>query len=93
MALNIKNKEVERLAAQIATLTRESKTEAIRKSLELRWAQLRAGRPEISRSDRLQRFLREEVWPLVPADVRGKSLSREEEDRILGYGHDGLFQD
>lgn len=34
MALNIKNREVERLAAEIAALTGESKTEAIRRALE-----------------------------------------------------------
>ena len=33
MALNIKNDEVERLAAEVARLTGESKTEAIRRAL------------------------------------------------------------
>ena len=34
MALNIKNAEVERLAAEVARLTGESKTEAIRRALD-----------------------------------------------------------
>jgi len=34
MALNIKNPEVERLAADVARLTGESKTEAIRRALK-----------------------------------------------------------
>jgi hypothetical protein len=33
MALNLKNAEVERLAAEVARLTGESKTEAIRRAL------------------------------------------------------------
>jgi len=36
VALNIKNDEVERLAADVARLTGESKTEAIRRALEER---------------------------------------------------------
>jgi antitoxin VapB len=33
MALNLKNDEVERLAADVAAMTSESKTEAIRRAL------------------------------------------------------------
>ena len=36
MALNIKNTEVERLAAEVAELSQETKTEAIRRALEER---------------------------------------------------------
>ena len=36
MPLNIKNSEVERLAAEVARLTGESKTEAIRRALDER---------------------------------------------------------
>jgi antitoxin VapB len=47
MALNIKNPHVESLAAEVARLTGESKTEAIRRALEIRRAELaREGRPE-----------------------------------------------
>ena len=41
MALNIKNPEVERLAAEASRLAGESKTESIRKALEERVARLR----------------------------------------------------
>ena len=40
MPLNIKNLEVERLAEEIARLTGESKTEAVRKALEERRTRL-----------------------------------------------------
>lgn len=36
MALNLKNVEVDRLAAEVARLTGESKTKAIRRALEER---------------------------------------------------------
>jgi len=38
----------------------------------------------------LRRFLEEEVWPTLPRSVRGRRLSRKEEDAILGYGRKGV---
>jgi antitoxin VapB len=31
-----------------------------------------------------------EVWPHMPPDQLGKTLTREEEDEILGFGPDGV---
>lgn len=89
MALNLKNVEVERLAAEVARLTGESKTEAIRRALEERKHRLRSG----STGDRRARvlgFLEKKVWPALPKDQRGKRLSRAEEDEILGFGSGGV---
>jgi prevent-host-death family protein len=36
------------------------------------------------RAGRLRRFLEQEVWPTVPAEERGRALTRAEEDAILG---------
>ena len=68
MALNLKNVEVERLAADVARLTGESKTEAIR----------------------VLRLLESQIWAALPKRERGRRLTRREEDRILGYGTDGV---
>lgn len=46
-------------------------------------------RPTGDRAARLRRFLEQEVWPILPADQAGRTLTREEEDRILGYGPHG----
>ncbi len=84
MALNLKNREVERLASEIADLTGESKTEAIRKALIERRDRLRF---RVARRDRLkdlQAFLASEIWPHVPAEERGRRLTRDEESAILG---------
>jgi antitoxin VapB len=89
MALNIKNAEVERLAAELARLTGESKTEAIRRALHERRARLRHGSTEIRRA-RVLRFLEQRVWPTVPKNQMGRRLSRTEEDDILGYGPGGV---
>lgn len=90
MALNIKNAEVERLAAEVATLAKESKTEAIRLALLERKARLRARGLVKSKLERLEAYLERNVWSTIPADKLGKKLTREEEDHILGYGPEGF---
>jgi len=36
------------------------------------------------------RYLEREVWPAVPKKVLGRRLTRREEDRVLGYGPEGV---
>jgi antitoxin VapB len=90
MALNIKNEEVERLAAEVARMARETKTEAIRRALEDRRNRLtlRAGRREDRLKD-LTDFLEREIWSRVPADVLGKKMGKQEKEEILGIGPEG----
>jgi antitoxin VapB len=89
MALNIKSIEVERLAADVARLTGESKTEAIRRALEERKRRLK-GAPRDARRTRVLRFLETRVWATLPKRQRGRRLSRDDEDDILGYGTNGV---
>ncbi len=88
MGLNIKNAEVERLAAEVAGLARETKTEAIRRALQERRARLQARSGKPGRKS-LRQYMERSVWPLIPPSEIGRVLSREEEDRILGYGREG----
>jgi antitoxin VapB len=90
MALNIKNPEVERLAAEIARLTGESKTEAIRQALVERRQRLGQRIAPRARRERLLSFLEREVWSRVPADQVGHAPDRAERERILGYGPEGV---
>ena len=89
MALNIKDPEVERLAAEVAELTGETKTGAIRTALRERRERLERDETREERAARIRRVLEEEIWPLVPADVRGKPISKTEREEILGYGPEG----
>ena len=89
MPLNIKNAEVERLAADVARLTGESKTEAIRRALEERRRRLRGSSPD-DRRKRVLTYLEKKVWTTLPKGERGRRLSRDEEDAILGYGPEGV---
>lgn len=89
MALNIKNTAVERLASEVALLTGETKTEAIRKALEDRKRRLVAT-PVGDRRAAVLSFLKKRVWTGVPRKERGRVLSRAEEDAILGYGPEGV---
>ena len=90
MALNIKDPESERLAAEIAALTGESKTGAIRVALRERKERLAIEGVAGEREAALRRLLEEEIWPFVPPEERGRTLTREEEDEPLGYGPDGV---
>ena len=90
MPLSIKNAEVERLVAEVAELTGESKTEAVRQALKERRARLALRESAQNRAARIRRLLEDEVWPSMPADVLGATISREEEERILGYGDAGV---
>ena len=89
MALNLKNAEVERLAADVARLTGESKTEAIRVALDERRQRL-AGRSLEQKRARVLRLLETTVWPTLSRGERGRRLTRAEEDDILGYGPSGV---
>ncbi len=89
MALNIKNPHVEALADEVARLTGETKTEAIRKALEERRARLALRIVDKDRARSLLAFLEREVWPSVPADELGRTLTKEEEEEVLGFGREG----
>ena len=90
MALNLKNPEVERLATEVARLAHETKTEAIRRALLERKARLAVQPQGESREKRLLTVLERRIWPQVPPDVLGRSISKAAEEEILGYGPDGV---
>lgn len=86
----IKNKDVERLAAEVSEMTGESQTEAIREALEERKQQLLLQRPKERGFEALMAEMERHVWSKLPPDQRGKPISQEEQDEILGYGSDGV---
>jgi antitoxin VapB len=88
VALNIKNAAVERLAAEVAELAGETKTEAVRRALEERRERLALAGGVMTR-DEMVAFLEREVWSKVPAKVRGKLVTKREREEILGYGPEG----
>ena len=89
MALNIKDPETERLAAEVAALTGKTKTGAVRYALRQVLESL--SRPTVrQREERLTRFLEDEIWPLIPPDQLGNPVSKAEREQILGFGEDGV---
>jgi len=82
MALNIRNPEAERLAAELAKQTGESKTEAVTKALRDRLARVRRERTKHRLADELEEIA-EHCASLPVLDSR-----RAEE--ILGYDEAGL---
>ena len=90
MAMNIKDAETERLAGEVAELTGESKTAAVRTSLRERRDRLSAQRDYDRRLAEARQFLQDEIWSQIPADELGKPITKAEREEILGYGPDGV---
>ena len=90
MALNIKDRETEKLAAEVAAITGESKTRAVKVALQERKQRLAVRVVRRDRTEELRRFLAQEVWPRVPRKVLGKRVTRREREAILGYGPEGV---
>lgn len=90
MGLTIKNDETEQLAAEVAAMTGESKTQAIRQALRERRDRLALRITPDARRTHLRRFLEREVWATIPRDQLGKAPSKAEREQILGYGPGGV---
>lgn len=90
MALNIKDRDTERLAAEVAALAGESKTRAVKVALEERKARLAVRGRAYDRHARFLRFLETEVWPQVSRKTRGRRTTKRQRERILGFGPKGV---
>ncbi|MBI3208706.1 MAG: type II toxin-antitoxin system VapB family antitoxin [Candidatus Solibacter usitatus] len=89
MALTIRNKQVERLIAEVALLAGETKTEALRKSLLERKERLQLEQG-VSGNRNLLLLLETHIWPTIPAEILGTGLTKQEEEELLGYGPHGV---
>jgi antitoxin VapB len=85
MALSIKNREVERLAEELAQVMGESKTEAIRRALEERRQRMTSRVVPARRRDLVMRTIEREIWGTVPPELLDLPRDRAFEDRVLGY--------
>lgn len=91
MALNIKNEETEKLAAEVASLAGETKTGAVKQALRERRDRLRleSGREEKPYRG-MQQWLETEIWPQIPEELKGRPpRTKEEVEEILGIGPEG----
>jgi antitoxin VapB len=86
MALSLKDPETDRLAREVARLTGESLTEAVRKALaeRLQRERLRRGRPRQSLADELNEIA------LHCAGLH--ELDSRSADQIIGYDEKGLWR-
>ena len=82
MALNIKDPEVDRLAAELAARLRTSKTDAVRRALN---AQLAVLQPHTGGAEQLLEVMRTEVWPLLSDRT---PITKRDREEILGYDPD-----
>lgn len=92
MDIEGEEREIKRLAAEIAELTGGTETEAVRGALEEHKARLDArGGSRAQRRKDLRRFMETEIWPLIPEQERGRPpMTKAEREEILGYGPEGV---
>ncbi|MBU2603034.1 MAG: type II toxin-antitoxin system VapB family antitoxin [Actinobacteria bacterium] len=90
MALTIKNPEVERLAEEVARLSGQNKTQAIRQALEERRDRLTLRPSRAARAAQRRRFLEREIWADIPDELLDTPHDDALDDEILGYGPDGV---
>ena len=86
MVIVIKDQKVRRLLDSIVEMTGESETEAIRRALIERMEHLASPRVVSQGVVRLEMFLQDEIWSNIPESLLGTSLTKAEEETILGYG-------
>ncbi len=86
MAICIKDSGMIRLATQLAALTGESKTEAIRKALDERLDRLSRVSSHRMRRAELVRVLGCKVPAMIRAGSRRRGLTPEEVQELLAYG-------
>ena len=94
MAVNVTGR-IEELAGELSRLTGESATEAVERALLERKERVRE-KPDIpeltpeqqKRYDEFIKVMEHKVWSKLPAHALGKSITKAEEEEILGIGPD-----
>lgn len=91
MALNIQDAETEKMATEVAEMTGETKTGAVRQALRERRDRLRleSGRKEKPYRG-MRQWLETEIWPQIPDELKGRPpRTKDEIEEILGIGPEG----
>lgn len=78
------------LIRDIAALTGESAEQVVLQALEDRLARLSGPSSKAERKQHLLNVLETSVWCYAPRGQVGRTLTQEEQDKILGYGPEGV---
>jgi hypothetical protein len=79
MPITIDDPELERLIQEIAAELQLNEAEALTSIIHDHADYLK-------RRGAVMNWLQNDVWPKIPAEVRGKRITREEKAELLGYG-------
>lgn len=90
MALNIDDPETERLAREVAGMTGETETRAVREALRERRERLEPRPRRQTKYPTMREWMEKEIWSRIPAEELGKPpLTKAEVEEILGIGPEG----
>lgn len=85
MPFYIEDDVIEMLLNDVVKITGETKAEAVHRALEERYKRLVLISDRKKDTDRLLKFLQEEVWPQIPSKIRKTNISKAEVETILGF--------
>jgi antitoxin VapB len=88
--MHIKDTDTEKLAAEVAEMIGKTKEDAVREALREKKERLESCSGHEGRPQSLQKWLETEIWPRIPKEERGKPLTKEEVEDILGFGPEGV---
>ena len=80
MALHIEDPELVRRIEEMSAARRVSPEEVVRSAVDAESARARAKYEEILM------YLEEQVWSHLPPELLGKTITKAEEEAMLGYG-------
>jgi len=81
--------ETRLLLKKLVELTGESEGDALHTALDERWRRLTGPATAAERKQHVLNMLETSLWRYAPKEQLGRSISRADEDAILGYGPEG----
>ena len=78
------------MAEEVARLSGQNKTQAVRQALEEKRERLSLRVSHAARTVQRRRFLEREIWADIPDELLGKPHDDALDDEILGYGPHGV---
>ena len=81
---------MEKLSGEVDSMAKETKTEALRRALLERKTRLAIAPQLESGKERLFMLLERRIWPGIPPNVLGRTMTKAEEEELLGFGPEGV---
>lgn len=90
MGIDFEDAEMRKLATEVAEMTGETETEAVREALRERRERVGPKPRRQTKYPTMREWMEKEIWPHIPPEELGKPpLTKAEVEEILGIGPEG----